>query len=173
MSSLSVPGGGGNWELLETITIADDAEQTQDFAAVLDGDVDKRYRMEFFLINDNAATATYSLHVNLATWAVNRQFLNVGGATISAARDTATDIVSTVTGEDSQVDVDIYKAETGSTRHAWVRNMRATGVLVQMLMYHFDITTPSTAVNITRLGLTNDRSDGIGIGSVLRLWRAI
>ena len=164
--------GGMKWEMVEEIVIAS-AVTTQDFTATLDGDVDGAYVIEGRVVNDQGSNAGLSMRINGATWAVNRQYLQATSTTISAARDTGIQFAFANATTATNFKVEINAIKTGDVRNAWTREARGSTTTIMVTNIVFDITTPANSVNITSLGLISDLASGIGIGSVLRLWKRV
>ncbi len=164
--------GGGNCEMVQKIIVSGDPEQTQDFADTLNGDVDQQYWIEASFVNDNAGTAKYSVRINLADWAVNNQQAIFSGTSHTAARITTPEILTLGTSQEGHITVNLPKAETGISRHASVTELRNFNTSIRA-EHSIVITTPIKSVNWTRLGIGSDVADGIGVGSILRLWRMI
>ena len=171
-------GGGGNhdWLFVEEIVITS-AATIKDFAATLTGNTQGGYLMEFKMVNDSGLTATYSLRINTATWAGSRQFLLTTGTSVSAARDTATGFVQNAAsgvGLISLTNVNIPFSVAGDERIAMSEGTHTGGnttIRTEFLLINFGITTPAANVEITSLGVVCDQTNGIGVDSVMRLYK--
>ncbi len=166
------------YELIEVINISS-AVTTQDFSTVLDGDNDGGYIIELNIVNGAAASTNYSIRVNAATWAVNRQYIYATSTTLSGARDTGTSILAIATsagdGDEGIAFVRIPFSKTGRQRLAYCEGSHAgsTTSFVELFNMFIQVTTPATTTNITSLGVVASQTSGIGVGSVMRLYKLI
>lgn len=163
------------WILVERITIAGAAATTQDFATALNGDVDLGYKVCAFIKSDAAGDAIFSLRVNGATIAANRRYIQAVSTTVStAATASATGMLTTdVTSDEGAFEAYLSFARTGYERfwRFWTSKSSGSTDYQEEFFGTFRMTTPNTATNITSLGVVSDTASGIGIGSILELYK--
>ena len=170
---LGVSAGGikKGYQLIEEITITS-AAQTKDFAETLDGDSDGGYIIEFYLVNGTGGTSTLNLRINEADWAVTRTRLRQTGLSVAGLRDNNINFGSATTSSEATFMIQIPKSSTGNRRHVFVDTVENSSTLI-FIDARFDVTTPSAATNITSLGIASDVEDGMGVDSVMRLYKLI
>lgn len=168
-TGLKWAGASSNLTLVEERIITT-ASQTEDFTG-LDGDADGCYILEGRLVNDAGSGSNYSPRMNGSATAQNRQILSVESTSVGGGADTS----GTFCGASSGA-VTTFRAEIPVTKTGYQRNMLcnaahlSSGSLAIFLSY-LTITTPSNATNITSIGIGASVADGIGVGSVIRLWK--
>lgn len=159
------------WEMVEEITIGS-AVTTQDFTATLDGDVDGAYMIEGRIVNDQVSNASINIRINSANWATNRQYNSASGTSVTASRDTATNMALAIAnGGYTQFRTFFPCVITGDGRTCYTIETRGNTTSLANITFTHDITTPANSVNITSLGVASSIASGIGVGSVLRLWK--
>ena len=171
----------GVMQLIEEIEIAGAAVTTQDFATVLDGDVDGGYMIEMTVLNGAAAYSIYRPRINGAVCQTTRSRIFQTSTSLTGVYQTAagSNIVlafqsTTATGKQGSAIVTIPVSVSGlAQRFCTVVGSRGNDNTNRVERVDFDgiITTPSAAINIVSIGVMSDTASGIGIGSVFRFWR--
>jgi len=159
------------WQLIDRTVVAGAAVQTYDFAptVAVSGNADLAYMIFGFVVNDDASTANIGLRLNGAAVANNRQYLTASSTTLAGARDTTVTFGALPTTKSMSFMLWIPKAATGNVRHCIVTTAFNSSTAIEKHEYAFDITTPSTATDITSLGIGADQASGIGLTSELNL----
>jgi hypothetical protein len=147
------------------------AAQTFDFTATVDGDVDYRYRLMCFLVNDAVATISISLRLNVNTVAMARQVVTASAGGHPGARDTSPLLAGATTTEASTLYIDLVKPEVDDARHFTVSSAISEGTGIQIQRGSASITTPAIGDKITRIGVGASLADGLGVGTILRLYK--
>ena len=176
--ALTVPGV---LTLVETITIAGSAVTNSDFTTTLDGDNDAEYVIKAHIINPLGSQVTYTPRINGAAWAGTRQhaiFYGTAGSSINTTNNTSVltlDDTGQVPDEgDLVLYIDHPLSGVSVERLARFESSSADVTANQpdsIYIGRFYYTTPSSGTNITSLGIQSDTASGIGIGSVLKLFR--
>lgn len=165
------------WQFVERITMGI-AATTQDFATVLDGDGDLGYLIRCHFVSGAASASAFSLRVNGATIVCNRRFIEALGTGVSTAATAAATTIAVVEGtggtaKECYAEAVLHFSRTGFNR-IW-RFMSSKDSSSTDWMQHFigtfRMTTPSTATNITSLGVVASAANGIGAGTVLELFK--
>lgn len=177
---LKTQGGAANpawntftnrFELVEENNISS-AVQAYDFTG-LDGDTEGTYILEIRVVNDNGGTASYAIRLNQANWAGRRQYHNASNTSVAAGRDTTIYLYSAVANGTTTIIQHFPAMKSGEVRQSIGRGANDAGASMASMTNTFDITTPSTATNITAIGIGANVASGIGVGSVLRLWKKV
>lgn len=164
-------GGGiqSGYELIEEIIVTS-AVQTQDFASALDGNNDGGYIIEIYLVNDDGSTSVVNLRINGADWAVTRSRLRQTGISVAGLRDNNINFGAPITSSEATFIIRIPKSSTGNRRHV-ISEVAEDSTNVVQSKYTFDVTTPTSATNITSLGIASTVVSGIGVDTVMRLYK--
>jgi hypothetical protein len=165
--------------LVEEIEVSSNVPLIYDFAAVLDSDVDRMYRIECLIKNDNISTnALYYLRYN-GTGRVQfstRQFVKYNAPSETATRSTiAADEVYFAPANDwSYFDTRFTIPEAGDPYSYTGYDCRGINdsVTIDHINRWAGVSTPTAATKITGLGFETDVTSGIGVGSTLRLYRS-
>jgi hypothetical protein len=178
--SFNVSGGintPGLYTLVEE-KIFDSAATSFDFAATIDGNADKAYRMEFVIHNSSGSNAVYYIRYNATgrMFFSNRQYFKMASTTKSAVRTTTSAgivFLSIKTLNSGACILTMPNTETGEIRALEFydnRNFDSAGNIEALKASH-GITTPTSSTNITGLGFDSTITDSIGIGSIARLYK--
>ncbi len=162
---------GNTWRLVEERIIST-ASTTEDFTG-LNGDNDGTYMLEGRIVNDTASDSTVYVRLNQSDWGVNRQCMWADGTSVSAQRDTAAATFSVLANDTTSFIIQFPSVKTGEPRHAFAYSHYGSGTGIRIIQYYFHITTPSNTTNITAVGLRSDVTNGIGVNSVIRLWKRV
>ena len=166
----------GGWRLLETKTQAVKGGDL-DFDTVLTGDTSSGYKIEAWITNDDASATHVRLRVNGADSVVARQKQGITNATVSNAID-ATSTMLTINAAGSAADTGTIIAEfpfpsAASHRQLFTRGSHlgaASTDLSEMQNTVLTLTTPANGVEVVGLGVHSSVADGIGAGSIIRLY---
>lgn len=145
------------------------ASQTEDFTG-LDGDADGLYIIEGRLVNGTGSSSNYSIRANGAAVAGSRQILSVEGSSVSGGADTSLTIVGAAAGNTADFEALMSSSVSGATRHLICRAANEGGTF-GILLVNMKLTTPSSGTNITSVGVAASVADGVGVGSIIRLWK--
>lgn len=142
--------------------------------ASLDGNTHGGYRLEMYIVNGTASVVTFSLYFNTNYTATNydSQYVWGNGTSNTAARSN-TAAIATVNASTSSWGVfDINLADHGSNtyyiRTAGLETRQASGAIDIVSRGHFFRTS---VTNLTDIRINSSVTNGIGAGSVIRLWR--
>jgi len=164
-------GGVSAMRLVATETVSTATDQV-DFTG-LDIDATGHYILYYKIVNDEASNSSaINLCVNDDTTTTNysSQALSAIGGTAGASSDNNARISQIDAGLENSGKVDIcltsddylFALERGSHNHP-----AATG-----LVFHL-VQSDSTHSNITKINIVSDQSSGIGVGSVLELYKVV
>lgn len=144
-------------------TLAD--ATTFDFTAVLDGDVDYAYRIDWEIFAQAALNLSYNVRLNGAVWAGTRQIDTSTGTTMSTANDSAAVITTAgnVIGNKTSGYVEI-DAKQGIRQARWQASATNGGAL-RMYAGVYQMTTPATNAKIVSAGMGSGTTDAIKAGS--------
>lgn len=165
-----VAAGGGGWKLIESILITS-ATQDKDFAATLDGDVDRVYQIIFRMVNDDSTDAVYSIRINGNAAGATRQRMLAEGTTVSGATASSVGLSTGAPQTTSMAGVLTFSGmTTGDARQAqcFTGTKDSGGGFLMLTTYN--ITTPANTVNVTALGIGSDQTSGIGVGTEMFLF---
>jgi hypothetical protein len=186
--SLVPVGGGsgsnkvsGDWELIESITIAGAAETEKDFSTVLSDAAYSGYKITANIANGYAGAAYYYLRYTRAGPVTENcvgtmQYITASSTAVSGARALAAPAPFGAAFQNQYVapeaTIENSAANIGS-RYMLARAGygETTGTTVIDYVYHF--TTPAQGTEIIGLGVYASQANGIGIGSILRLYGRI
>jgi hypothetical protein len=148
------------------------AVQDVDLDATLAGDTDKGYYMTCFIVN-SAVTGNFHLRLNtLATVINQRQWLTASGLSVTAFRAADPVIGAIIAGDPTTITINIPKSDTGTARFLQVVESRRTSTALVHTCWEGPLTTPLPGTEeIVGIGLGCDAANGIGVGSVFRLWK--
>lgn len=167
-------GFSGVYTLLEEITRGSDTTD-QDFSTTLSGNTDKGYLVEVMLINNSGATASYSLRMNGSGITSTQQYSFAYGGSLYAASESSSRFMALGTSGIAQIGVariDFPFMDTGHERfYRWESSHAGSSATVDWWAAFGNFSSPSTATNITSLGIGCNQTNGIGTGSVLRLYK--
>lgn len=167
-------GGNSEWTLVERITIGS-AQQNQDFAAVLSGNVDLGYKIKCFIKNDAAASPLYSLRVNGSAMVSDRRYINAASASVSTATTASSNVIMVLgdTADEGTFEAVLDYSRTGFERLWRFASSKFSGStdVLEETIGRLKMTTPATSTNITSLGLGCNTVAGIGVSSILELYR--
>lgn len=165
------------WQFVERITIGS-AVTTQDFTTVLDGNSDLGYRIVASIIAGSSTYPAYSLRVNGATIACNRRYIFASSTTVAtAATDSSIFILglqpTSGTAKEGGFSAILNYSRTGYERLWRFHGTKANAVVdwQEEFTGTLRMTTPNTSTNITSLGVHCNAANGIGVGSILTLYK--
>lgn len=169
--------GTAHMQLIEELSIGSSVT-TADLATVLDGNTDGGYSLIGYIVSDATVAPTYTIRLNGADWAVNRSNIIVTGA---AAYTGAYNTTATILGlqansgtiKKGYFNLFMPIMRSGYDRVAWglASKMNNTTTTVEHSQFTYNITTPSSATNITSIGLSASQTNGIGAGSKFKLYK--
>ena len=162
----------GQWELIEPPTVvAGSAETSFDFSTTLADARWSGYRVEMVVANGYAGAVTYNLRANSNPIAGNRQYGFDSNTSVTTVRNTTVLIGSVGNGDESTMVVGIpFAVASLPARHVFVDCVRNTAAAIDQYWAKISITTPSLATEFTSLGILASQANGLGIGTVARLF---
>ena len=172
----------GIMQLIEEIEITGAAVTNFDFATVLDGNNDGGYMIEGFYINDSTAgNSNLRMRFNAAQCVTDRSFVYQTGASTLTGGYQAGGATPNIVGAEDADGTAVQSAfifnmpisTTGQERFWSSVSSKAVAGSGRVGIFSIEgrMTTPNTATNITSIGVVSDIANGIGIGSIFRLWR--
>lgn len=168
------PGASSNrLQLVEETVISGAAVQNSDFSTVLAGDTDGYYMVTGTIVNDDGSANQIIPRLNGASIACNHQKQIATGTSMTAARSTDVHMIGCTAGHHGHFVFWIPKTETGTERCIIYNASRNDDANIRNDFGTMQINTPTTATEITSIGIGTNVTSGIGVGSVIRLWRKI
>jgi len=159
---------GEKWELVEEKVFAGGA-QTYDITG-LDGDADGGYMFEAATINDGGGYSDCTLRLNGATAIGHWQTVRYRNAVVTAASGSTLNILLSSSTSISVFFLTIPASRTGDARGGFIF-CHDGGTTIQNWLKSFEFTTPASGTNITSIGLTSNIANGLGVGTVMRVWK--
>lgn len=162
-------GAASTWELVEALTIAGAAVQEQAFAAALDGDADGEYLVRARIKNSAAGNGNIGVDMN-GNALVYSQFGSQDGANPTGAANGQFGFFY-ATGS-LQLHVQIFARRiTGQVRSGFGFVSAADDLSATARLAQFGCGFYTGTDNITEVSIRSSVAAGIGIGSVLELWK--
>lgn len=165
------------WQFVERITLGS-AQTTQDFATVLNGNVDLGYKIVMSVIAGSVTTPALAVRVNGATFAANRRFVYAASTTVSTGATGSSAFFGQMQGTGGTAkqltgSLELRYARTGYERiwRMFASKVENTTDWQSLFVGTFRMTTPNTATNITSLGIHCDQASGLGVGSIFTLYK--
>ena len=159
------------WVLVEEKVVTITSIGSYDFTPTLNGNVDNAYIIECFLKNDNTNTAFYNLRINQADMGGTRQTLSASSTTLAGDKTGSIWFAQANTNEATGGVLTIIKANTGDIRPMHGTFTQNGSSNISALITVFDITTPVNSINITNLGVSANVVSGLGVNTMMRLWK--
>ena len=175
-STQSPPHLETGFELIE-IPVIDTNLTEYSFKSVLDSEIEKSYILDMFFLNNSGLSTTYYVILNDTTMAGTRQFFTANGATGSANRTTSNPeyIVSASSSGScfarTYLNLPVYSG-ADLPRNIYNTCTEDSGSTLVYRESSIAITTPANTIPITSIKVVSTQTDGIGSGSVLRLFRS-
>lgn len=157
----------GLMQLVEQKRVTGSAITNYDFT--VDGDADYQYIMIAHIEASN--NISVKPRMNGATIAGNKQALNVNGNAVSGTRDTTISL-----GDLSNTDTGEYFVIFDNCASNYNRRFISHGSTlqngsIQIFYVTCHISTPANGTAITSIGIEGSAATGLGIGSVISLYR--
>lgn len=136
----------------------------------LDINAHKGYRLEICYVASAAATHPVSLYVNALTTATDyySQYVQADAGTVASGRLNSAQIFAGITGSRILALVDINIVPAG---YVFANSEEARNVGSALMNLNYKVSLVPTVTNITSLSITAGIADGIGIGTVVRIYR--
>jgi len=168
---MSILGIGGIYEGFQKIAEVDViANSTIVDLSGLDGDLDKIYLLVLLIKDASGYPQVVLLYPNALTTNLSCQMLRADGTTVSAGRDTIHIRLGDIdVGYAQGFFSSIIYAESGVQRRTFTPNSYRGGTAINWLAYAG--LWNDTTTKITSLRLESSRTNGIGAGSKIILYR--
>lgn len=159
--------GAGFMTLVETKTVTS-ATQSHTFSS-LDSDTDDTYILIYNIVNDNASTSTLSLYLNGDETDANydSERMHLSGSTLSAGRNNNSQMGESATNNIAMGWGKIWRADSYGVMHLESSRDRAGSVV----LLNYRNTTASTISNITSITVKSNQTTGLGVDTVLSLYK--
>lgn len=168
--------GSYDLQLVETEVLSA-AETTHDMDTTLDGDTMGGVLLAAYIESDATVAANYTIRLNGADMAGSRARQVQSNTTVTGVIDTTVTVLGLQANSGTTYKGTFWfympfpKSGEDRVAYAWASHNGNTTYTLENSMYVYSITTPSTATNITSIGLSSSQTDGLGINSRFKLFK--